>query len=59
MKNTGESNPKEGKERIGSDLNLFAMSKESLIKRVQILMHELAVYHRYEEEKEILSGKDD
>jgi hypothetical protein len=48
MKNEQERNSDSNKEGIGKDLNLYAMSKEGLIKKVQILMHELAIYRRYE-----------
>jgi|688.fasta_scaffold1326395_1 hypothetical protein len=48
MKNEQERNEALSKEGNGKDLNLYAMSKEGLIKKVQILMHELAIYRRYE-----------
>jgi len=48
MKQEQERNLSSGKEGSGRDLNLYAMSKEGLIKKVQILMHELAIYRRCE-----------
>lgn len=48
MKNEQERNGDLNKEGNVKDLNLYAMSKEALIKKVQILMHELAIYRRYE-----------
>jgi hypothetical protein len=40
-----------------TELDLYAMSKETLIKKIQILLHELKVYYRVEEEQNLSSSK--
>lgn len=47
MKTTEEIMIRTNKEQGSKDLNLFAMSKDNLIKKVQILMHELAIHNGY------------
>jgi hypothetical protein len=51
MKAVQEQDTQANREQLGKELNLFAMSKEGLIKKIQILMHELSICYRYEEGK--------
>jgi hypothetical protein len=49
MKAVQEQDTQANREQLGEELDLFAMNKEGLIKKMQFLIHELSICHLYEE----------